>query len=60
MSYMKASMKVPSQISPTKRNMRKYFFSDFLSADFWQKLRRVNKPVMKSFPANLLFAVNII
>ena len=41
-----------------KTKYEKYFFGDFLSADFWQKLLRVNKIAMKSFSKNLTLGVN--
>ena len=39
-----------------KTKYEKYFCGDFLSADFWQKLR-VNKIAMKNF-SNLSFGVD--
>ena len=36
----------------------KYFFGDFLSADFLAKTLRVNKIAMKSFSKNLSFGVD--
>ena len=55
---IKAQVRIPDQTS--KRNMKKtkYFFGNFLSADFWQKLR-VNKSAMKQFLENLLFRIDI-
>ena len=43
-----ASVQIPGQASPTKRNMKKYFFGDFHSADFWQKLWEYIKLPWKS------------
>ena len=45
----KATVQNPGPASSTKQNLRKYFFIDFLSADFWHKILSVNKIVMKSF-----------
>ena len=45
---VKASVQKPGQPSPTKRKITKYFFRDFLLADFWQK-KKINKFAMKSF-----------
>ena len=42
----KASVQTPSQTS--KRSINKYFFGDFLAADFWQKLCEQIKTAMKS------------
>ena len=41
-----------------KTKYEKYFFADFLSADFYQKLLRVNKIAMKMFSKNLSFGVD--
>ena len=43
--------------SDIKTKYEKYFFSDFLSADFWQKLWASNTIAMKSF-SNLSFGVD--
>ena len=50
-SYPKSDIKTKSD--------KKNFFGDFLSADFWKKLSRVNKPAMKNFLKNLSFGVDV-
>ena len=38
----------------------KYFFGDYLSADFWKKnSESKNKPAMKKFPKNLSFGIDV-
>ena len=50
----KARVRIPGQAS--KPNLqKKYFFDDFLSADFWQKLWNL---LWKSFSKNLSFGVD--
>ena len=35
---VKVTVQIPGHASPTKRNITKYSFGGFLSADYWQKL----------------------
>ena len=53
----KAWVRIQGQSLKMKRE--KYFFGDFLSADFWQKTLSVNKPAMKKFLKNLSFGVGV-
>ena len=44
--------------SDIKTKYKKYFFRDFLSADFWTETLKVNNIAMKSFSKNLSFGVD--
>ena len=44
-----ATVQISNQTTPTKQNMKIYFFGDFHSADFGSKALKINKVFMNKF-----------